>query len=134
MASLYRGYSGPVAAGECDGSGPAAALSAIFPSTTTGNSLNEWRRLFGLDHAKPIYTIENFYRHELYLDSLLEKIEEALRRFPDPEDAELVFSAHSVPQSIIARGDPYQEQIEATVELLMQRGGWSQSPSPLLSE
>jgi ferrochelatase len=58
------------------------------------------------------------------LDSLIEKIEEALERFPRPEAAELVFSAHSVPQTVIAKGDPYEEQIEETVELLMQRGAW----------
>ena len=38
--------------------------------------------------------------------------------------SEIVFSAHSVPLSVIAKGDPYQRQIEETVELLMQRGGW----------
>ena len=26
--------------------------------------------------------------------------------------------------SVIAKGDPYQQQIEETVRLLMQRGGW----------
>ena len=39
--------------------------------------------------------------------------------------AEIVFSAHSVPMSVIAKGDPYQRQIEETVRLLMERGGWS---------
>ena len=36
----------------------------------------------------------------------------------------LVFSAHGVPQSVIEAGDPYQEQVEATVRLVMGRGGW----------
>ena len=93
-----------------------------YSSTTTGSSLNEWRRLYG--DALPVYTVENFYRHELYLDSLVEKVEEALDRFPRPDDVELVFSAHSVPQAVIEKGDPYQRQIEETVELLMDRGGW----------
>ena len=38
---------------------------------------------------------------------------------------EIVFSAHSLPQSIIDKGDPYQREIEETVQLLMERGGWS---------
>jgi len=29
-----------------------------------------------------------------------------------------------VPMSVIAKGDPYQRQIEDTVRLLMERGGW----------
>jgi ferrochelatase len=60
----------------------------------------------------------------MYLGALIEKIEDALARFPDPERAEIVFSAHSVPMSVIAKGDPYQRQIEETVRLLMERGGW----------
>ena len=46
------------------------------------------------------------------------------RAFPNRRGAELVFSAHSVPVSVIEKGDPYQRQIEETVELVMQRGGW----------
>ena len=55
----------------------------------------------------------------------MEKIEEALGRFPEPRAAELVFSAHSVPLAVIEKGDPYQRQIEETVALVMRRGGFS---------
>ncbi len=93
-----------------------------YSTTTTGSSLNEWSRRFRGNI--PARTIEPFYRHELYLESLVEKVNEALARFPDPSKAEIVFSAHSVPVAVIENGDPYQQQIEETVELLMQRGGW----------
>jgi len=93
-----------------------------YSCTTTGSSLNEWRRLFADDI--PVYTVRPFYQHERYLDALTEKVDEALARFPGPERAELVFSAHSVPVAVIEKGDPYQQQIEHTVELLMKRGGW----------
>ena len=93
-----------------------------YSSTTTGSSLNEWRRLFR-DEA-PAHCVETFYRHPMYLDAVVEKIDEALARFPQPEQAEIVFSAHSVPVSVIEKGDPYQRQIEETVELLMERGRW----------
>jgi ferrochelatase len=94
-----------------------------YSSTTTGSSLNEWRRLFQDDIA--VHCIETFYGHELYLQALVEKIDEALARFSDPERPEIVFSAHSVPVAVIQKGDPYQRQIEETVQLLMQRGGWT---------
>jgi protoporphyrin/coproporphyrin ferrochelatase len=108
-------------AADCD----EVVLLPLYPqhsSTTTGSSLNEWRRRF--DGDLPVRTVEAFYRHELYLEALTEKIEEALARFPDPARAELIFSAHSVPVSVIEKGDPYQRQIEETVELLMQQGRW----------
>jgi protoporphyrin/coproporphyrin ferrochelatase len=93
-----------------------------YSNTTTGSSLNEWRRLFRED--LPVRTVETFYRHPLYLDALVEKVDEALARFPESGCPEIVFSAHSVPVSVIAKGDPYQRQIEQTVELVMERGGW----------
>ena len=93
-----------------------------YSSTTTGSSLNEWQRLFSGD--VPVRNVGAFYRHPMYLDAVIEKIEEALGRFPNPARAEIVFSAHSIPMSIIEKGDPYQRQIEETVRLLMERGGW----------
>jgi len=101
-------------------------LLPLYPqcsSTTTGSSLNEWRRQFQDDI--PVHCVEPFFRHHLYLDALVENIAETLARFPDPRQAELVFSAHSVPLAVIEKGDPYQRQIEETVQLVMQRGGWS---------
>jgi ferrochelatase len=93
-----------------------------YSSTTTGSGLNEWRRLFS--DETPVHNVRPFYRHPAYLDAVIEKVEEALARFPRPERAEIVFSAHSVPMSVIAKGDPYQRHIEETVQLLMQRAGW----------
>jgi len=94
-----------------------------YSSTTTGSSLNEWRRHFQAPDI-PVHLIREFYRHPLYLDAVVEKIEEALARFPEPSRANLIFSAHSVPVAVVESGDPYQRQIEHTVELVMQRGGW----------
>jgi protoporphyrin/coproporphyrin ferrochelatase len=94
-----------------------------YSSTTTGSSLNEWERLFQEDI--PAHCIGSFYHHPFYLDALVEKVDEALARFPGPDQPEIVFSAHSVPVAVIEKGDPYQHQIEETVGRLMRRGGWS---------
>ncbi len=108
-------------AAQCD----EVVLLPLYPqysSTTTGSSLNEWKRLFR--GAVPVHNVGAFYRHPMYLDAVIEKIDEALGRFPDAARAEIVFSAHSVPMSVIAKGDPYQRQIEEVVRLLMERGRW----------
>jgi protoporphyrin/coproporphyrin ferrochelatase len=94
-----------------------------YSSTTTGSSLNEWRRLFR--DEIPVQYVEHFYRNTTYLDAVIEKINDAIWRFPRSESPEIIFSAHGVPLSVIEKGDPYQEQIEETVSLLMARGGWS---------
>ena len=94
-----------------------------YSSTTVGSSLNEWQRHYRGN--APVHLVQSFYRDENYVDSVVEKIDEALGRFPAGRRPELVFSAHSLPQSVIDKGDPYQTQIEETVELLMARGGWA---------
>jgi len=101
-------------------------LLPLYPqhsSTTTGSSLNEWRRLFRGD--VPVHCAGSFYRNTMYLDAVIEKVNEALALFPEPQRPEIVFSAHSIPMSVIEKGDPYQRQIEETVRLLAERGGWS---------
>jgi protoporphyrin/coproporphyrin ferrochelatase len=94
-----------------------------YSSTTTGSSLNEWRRLFRDD--VPVHCVEHFYRNTTYLDAVVEKINDAIWRFSSPDSPEIVFSAHGVPMSVIEQGDPYQRQIEETVALVMARGAWS---------
>lgn len=111
-----------LSAADCD----ELVLLPLYPqysSTTTGSSLNEWRRLFV--EKIPVHCVEYFYQNERYLDSLVEKIDDALARFPVPARTEIVFSAHSVPLAVIAKGDPYQWQIEHTVSLVMNRGDWT---------
>jgi len=94
-----------------------------YSATTTGSSLNEWNRLFRDDI--PVHYVEPFYRNTIYLDAVVEKVNQALARFSNPTQAEILFSAHSIPISVVEKGDPYQRQIEDTVHLVMERGGWS---------
>jgi ferrochelatase len=94
-----------------------------YSSTTTGSSLNEWRRLF--QDRLPSHCVTDFYRNTMYLDAVIEKIDQALRRFSHGTTPEILFSAHGIPLSVVERGDPYQRQIEETVQLLMNRGGWA---------
>jgi protoporphyrin/coproporphyrin ferrochelatase len=94
-----------------------------YSSTTTGSSLNEWRRLF--QDRLPSYCVTDFYRNAMYLDAVIEKIDETLGRFPHRNAPEILFSAHGIPLSVVESGDPYQRQIEETTQLLINRGGWN---------
>jgi ferrochelatase len=106
-----------------------------YSSTTTGSSLNEWQRQFPPHPASTVHVVRDFHDHPLYLDALGERIRQGLERFRRsnghaarlPPDVHLLFSAHSIPTSVIQRGDPYQAQLEATVKGVMERGRW---PNP----
>ena len=97
-----------------------------YSSTTSGSSLREWDRKIaemGLGNLRA-HAIREFYQHPGYLDSVVEQINHTLAAFPRPEDVHLVFSAHNVPTSIVEAGDPYPAQIDATIRLVLERGGW----------
>jgi len=107
-----------------------------YSKTTTGSSLNEWRRIYSREGkaALPAAVIEDYHDHPAYIAAVVEKINEGLRQFnpsassaKSAEDVHLVFSAHGVPVRFIEAGDPYQRQIEASMRLVLQRGGW---PNP----
>ncbi len=104
-------------------------LLPLYPQysrATTGSSLNEWNRRYRPRNpdAVPVRIVRAFHDHPAYLEAVVEKINEGLERFSPGAAPTLVFSAHGVPVSVIKAGDPYQEQIEATVKGVMERGRW----------
>jgi protoporphyrin/coproporphyrin ferrochelatase len=96
-----------------------------YSKTTTGSSVNEWKRRFQPNGWNPkLHLISEFYEDPAYLASVVDAIDNSLRYFADREDVDIVFSAHSVPVAVIERGDPYQRQIERTVDLVWGLGRW----------
>jgi protoporphyrin/coproporphyrin ferrochelatase len=68
--------------------------------------------------------VESWYREPAYLDGIAAKVREALGRFGDDGVApKVVFTAHSLPASIVAEGDPYDNQLDETAHLLAARLG-----------
>jgi ferrochelatase len=104
-----------------------------YSAVTTGSSLNEWKRKFPPGEHADVRIVRDYHTHPLYIAALVERINEALAEFRKtngsalrlPSDVHLLFSAHGVPESIIRAGDPYQAQIEATVQLVCERGAWA---------
>jgi ferrochelatase len=103
-------------------------LLPLYPQysrTTTGSSLNEWKRRFQPNGWNPrVHAVTEFHENAGYIGALAEAIGESLAAFGNPADVDMLFSAHSVPVSVIDAGDPYQRQIERTVELVWERGHW----------
>ena len=98
------------------------ALLPLYPqysTTTTASSLKEWRRAAaatGLD--KPTRAVCCYPVEEGYITGLVgmiaPAIEEARRRAASKAEPRVLFSAHGLPKKIIAKGDPYQWQVEQT--------------------
>jgi protoporphyrin/coproporphyrin ferrochelatase len=102
----------------------ALSLYPHYSKATTGSSVNELQRVLKQSgHKFQITWIDRFYDHPKYIQALSEKVIAGLASFPDRKDVEIVFSAHSLPQSFIDEGDPYLSHIQETVRLVMERVG-----------
>ncbi len=104
-------------------------LLPLYPQysrATTGSSLHEWERCLasGPLGNLPAGIIRDFRVHPDYIGAVVERINLSLVHFRGSAQPHLIFSAHGLPVSLIARGDPYQEQIEETVRRVMQEGSW----------
>ena len=92
-----------------------------YSTTTTKSSLEDFMETAkALNYQGNISIIERFYDHEAYNTVMVKKIKEALGSH-DASHMELIFSAHSLPQKIIERGDPYQKEVEAHVKLISEQ-------------
>lgn len=101
-----------------------------FSCATTGSSLNElWRAIdrLGLRSAFRWSIIDRWPVHDGFIDAMAETVREGVSGFPAAERDKIVllFSAHSLPMSIVNRGDPYPQEIGASVDRVMQRLGFS---------
>jgi ferrochelatase len=95
-------------------------LYAQFSITNAGSSFNEWDRTckkLGIRFKE--HRIREYYDNQTYIAALNERIDAALQRFSDPNDVYVLFSAHGTPIDLVKRGDPYSNQIEMTMNLVM---------------
>jgi ferrochelatase len=100
----------------------ALSLYPHYSRATTGSSIKELKRI--LAEAQTDFTvtyIDSFYNNSGYIDALEEKIKEGMEQFHPLADVELLFSAHSLPQSFIDEGDPYLDHVKQSVRLVMER-------------
>ena len=97
-----------------------------FSGPTTRTALGELYRHLQAQGPQLQLTVRNEWHDDVgYVDAQAQLLHDfAVEHRLDPSDTVLVFSAHSMPESYIRRGDPYQDQILRTVELVTARLGW----------
>ncbi|KAF9460693.1 ferrochelatase [Collybia nuda] len=101
-----------------------------YSCSTTGSSLNElFRRGTAGDVGEDVQwsVIDRWGTHPGFIEAVAQNIEIALSKFPTStrKDTVLLFSAHSLPMSVVNRGDPYILEVSASVSAVMDRLGHS---------
>jgi len=83
-----------------------------YSTTTVESSLDE---LKSIDFKGKTQIIPPFYKDQSFNQMIANLI---MKEIANPQDFHLIFSAHGLPQEIIDKGDPYQQQLQEQVSLL----------------
>lgn len=87
---------------------------------TTGAYLEELRSA-GAERAVQVVAADPYYDRPHFLDGIAERAEQARGMLQQPDQAYLIFSAHSLPVEYVETGDPYVAELLATVAGVLER-------------
>ncbi len=112
-------------------------MTPYYSKMTVGayiDKFEEARQALGADDLHVVH-IKNWHHHPLYIEAIAEKVREALEKFPAEErnTVQLIFTAHSLPASIKEQGDPYEDHLKETMNLIIQRLEMGASYTPPLA-
>jgi ferrochelatase len=97
-----------------------APLYPQYSTTTTASSVAAWRRAYG--GSGGIHTLCCWYDNAGLIEAHTRLILATWEAAGRPK-ARLLFSAHGIPLSVAARGDPYPWQVEVTCAAIAARLG-----------
>ena len=67
--------------------------------------------------------VRSWGEHTKFLAAVAGRVTQALARFPSPAAVQALFTAHSLPERILAAGDPYPSELRASAAAVAQRAG-----------
>jgi len=107
----------------------ALSLYPQYSVTTSGSSLSKVKEVVAGFQIET-FCISSWHNHLLYIEALADVIKKGIESFtpssliPRPSslgDIHVLFSAHSLPQKIIEKGDPYVNQVKETIREITKR-------------
>jgi len=69
--------------------------------------------------------VRSWADHPKFLAAVAERVTQALQRFPAPQAVQVLFTAHSLPERILAMADPYPEELKASAAAVAKLAGLS---------
>ena len=94
-----------------------------YSSTTSGSSIQEWMEAIGRwSLPARTRTIRSYPDNPAFAAAQADLLKQTLAQAGDAR-VRILFSAHGLPQKIIAAGDPYQVQVEQSAIAIARAGG-----------
>ena len=93
-----------------------------YSTTTTLSSIENWQK--NIKKCKLTYhtkTIQHYHDHEDFIAAHAALIAKHYKSASKVGKPRVLFSAHSLPVSVIKKGDPYALQVEKSVELIVAK-------------
>ena len=88
-----------------------------FSTTTTKSSVQDFIEY--TPYSFKLKYIEEFYFNDKFNDCIINEILENVKE--EASEYNLIFSAHGLPQKIVDKGDPYEEQMNEHVQILTKK-------------
>jgi protoporphyrin/coproporphyrin ferrochelatase len=99
----------------------ALGLYPHYSIATTGSSVEKLKEIMKNYPSLSLRCIESWYDHPLYIEAVVEQINNGLAQFEGKPD--VLFSAHSLPQQFIDDGDPYLKEVVGTIAAITKKIG-----------
>jgi len=112
------------------------SLYPQYSVATTGSTLTKVAEVIS-KYPIEIFSIQSWYDNQLYIDALVDEIKTGIKAFntkprygqghsasaavASSPDVHVLFSAHSLPVKFIEEGDPYADQIKATIKEIVNK-------------
>ncbi len=87
----------------------------------------EKKLLQAADGRLDVTLIRSWWSEGQFLDAVAARVVEALQRFSRPSEVQVIFTAHSLPEKILASADPYPDELKASAQEVAARvplSGW----------
>ncbi len=95
-------------------------LAPHYSSMSVGQYLGRLRAR-AAERAVPAAGIDSWHAEPAYVEFLAKALTDAREALP--EQTKVLFTAHSLPERILAEGDPYPDELRATAEAVAERCG-----------
>ena len=83
----------------------------------------EKKLLQAADERLDVALVRTWWKQPSFLDATANRVRQALARFPTGVKAQVIFTAHSLPEKIVASADPYPDELKASAAAVAIRAG-----------